>query len=1052
VTRTEKVRQGHTDNGVAAKPGSSAVVELLLVEDSPGDANLVQHALRDATYPVELSWVRTLAEAHAHLDTRRADCVLLDLGLPDAAGLEGLDALLQRCEAPAIIVLTGDSDTVRGVEAVQRGAEDYLDKSRVDVHVLQQAVSYAVERYRSRAALQRALAHSKAVLEALADGVLVRDKRGVVASMNPAAQRMLTATADQLNRGNFPDGWRTITPDGAEFDPDGYPGAVTARTGLPQHNVVLGIERPGRDLIWLEINSYPLREAGEDSPIIGAVTSFRDITARRAAEESTRFQATLLDAVGQAVIATDPSGAILYWNRQAEVLYGWTAAEVAGRNVLEVTPAIQSAAQAEEIMTALGQGQSWTGDFLVRRRDGEAFPAMVTNTPVVDAQGRVVAIIGVSSDITERQRAEEAMRRLSHIVASSGDAIIGKDLGGRINSWNRAAERLYGYLAEEVVGKHISVLSPPERLEELAEVLRSIGAGRTVSDLETQRRHKDGRILDVALTVSPVYDAAGTLVGASAIARDITERKQMQRALEHQALHDALTGLPNRALAADRLQHALVASARTQTPVAVLFLDLDNFKNINDAAGHQTGDEVLVEVARRLECSVRPDDTVARFGGDEFVILCEGADEEAATIVANRCLAVLSDPVDVGDRGIYVSASLGIAVSPPLDGDDLLRFADAAMYDAKARGRSRAVVFDQRLARSADERWQLSNDLRQAIDSSSLQLWYQPIVDLATGRLLALEALCRWEHPTLGMVSPDRFVTVAEQTGLSTMLDTWVLRTACEATRDFMAAGLFADGGHVAVNISARSLGDAELESAVRDAVAAAGIPFHALALEVTETGVMVDPDRAVRLLQDLQSLGMSIALDDFGTGYSSLTYLRRLPVSTIKIDRSFIREMADDPDDMAIVVSIVDLARSVDLTVVAEGIETPAQLALLRGLGCAAGQGFLWSRPVPAVDVLALADAARTEGGTWPAVGLPLPSPPARRRPSLPVLPEHGLARLMQLHHQGASLATIAAALNRQGFLTPGGQRWHPTTVARTIADIVLPTARRSEQARHAV
>jgi diguanylate cyclase (GGDEF)-like protein/PAS domain S-box-containing protein len=1049
-TREDRLRDSAPDGSSRPLP-SRAAIELLLVEDSPGDASLVQHALRDATHPVELSWVPTLADAHAHLDTSRAECVLLDLGLPDAAGFEGLDALLQRADPPPVIVLTGDTDTERGIDAVQRGAEDYLDKSRADARALRQAVDYAIERARSRAGLWRALAHSQAVLAALADGVLVRDGRGNLVSINPAAERMLHVTAEQLkDPGALPDGWRTIRPDGTVFTRDDYPGVRTVRTGEPVQNVLLGVERPEHRMIWLEINSYPLREAGKDSPVLGAVTSFRDVTARLAAEESTRFQAALLDAVGQAVVATAPTGEILYWNCQAEVLYGWSAEEVAGQSVVEVLPSIQSAAQAEEIMTALGQGESWTGEFLVRRRDGTTFPAQVTITPVLDGDGQLVAVIGVSSDITERQRAEEAMRQLSHIVASSGDAIIGKDLEGTITSWNRAAERLYGYSAGEVIGKHISVLAPPQRLDELASVLRSIRSGQTVSDLETKRRHRDGSIVDVALTVSPVYDACNNLVGASAIARDITERKQMQHALEHQALHDALTGLPNRALTADRLQHALTASARRQTPVAVLFLDLDNFKDINDATGHQTGDAVLVEVARRLERSVRSGDTVARFGGDEFVILCEGADEQVAMDIANRCLADLADPVDVGDRSIYVSASLGIAISPPLDGEDLLRFADAAMYDAKARGRSRAVVFDQRLAQTADERWRLSNDLRQAIDSNSLQLWFQPIVELATGTLLGLEALCRWDHPTLGMVAPDRFVEVAEETGLSTLLDTWVLKAACAATRDFMAAGLFAESGHVAVNISARSLGDADLESTVRDTVVAAGIPFRALALEVTETGVMADPDKAVRLLQHLQSLGMSIALDDFGTGYSSLTYLRRLPVSTIKIDRSFIREMADNPDDMAIVVSIIDLASSVDLTVVAEGIETPAQLSLLRGLGCAAGQGFLWSRPIPAHEVLTLVTATQSCGESWLMPGLAVESPPTSRRRSLPVLPEHGLARLMQLHRQGASMATIAAALNRQGFHTPEGTRWHPTSVARTIAETVRPHPGRSAQAHH--
>jgi diguanylate cyclase (GGDEF)-like protein/PAS domain S-box-containing protein len=695
---------------------------------------------------------------------------------------------------------------------------------------------------------------------------------------------------------------------------------------------------------------------------------------------------------------------------------------------------MQSAKQVGEIMRSLSDGVSWTGDFLVKRRDGSTFPALVTNTPVLDSNGSLIAVIGVATDITERGRSEAVMRQLSAIVESTGDAIIGKDLSGDIVSWNRAAEQLYGYRADEIIGKSSSLLAPPDRLGEMANVLRNIQAGQTVTDMETQRTHRDGRLIDVAMTVSPVFDWRGHIVGGSVIARDISERKDMQRALQHQALHDALTGLPNRALVDDRLRHAL--EGRSRSPVAVLFLDLDNFKNINDATGHHTGDQILVEVARRLEATVRPGDTVARFGGDEFVIVCEQTDEVSARLVADRILAALADPIEVAERAMYVSVSIGISVSPPLDGRELLRFADAAMYDAKARGRSRAVVFDAALAQGTDERWQLSNDLRSAIESDSLQLWYQPIVDLATGDLLALEALCRWDHPTLGMVPPDRFIAVAEATGLSTVLDKWVLRAAGVATRRFMDAGLFRDSGHVAVNISARSLSDAELEQAVRESVAAAGIPYRAIALEVTETGVMADPDRACRLLEDLQALGVSIALDDFGTGYSSLTYLRRLPVSTIKIDRSFISQMVDDADDMAIVVSIVDLARSVHLTAVAEGIESVEQLELLRRLGCSAGQGYLWSRPVPADEILAqVADGARL-GRSWPAA-LPADEVRGRRRP-LGVTAEHGLHRLMQLHHSGASLTTIAAALNQEGFHTPRGQRWHTVTVARSIADVV--------------
>jgi diguanylate cyclase (GGDEF)-like protein/PAS domain S-box-containing protein len=1020
--------------------------EVLLVESRPADAGLVRQALRESDQPFGLTWVQTLAEAREGLARARFDCVLLDLGLPDTAQLEGLEALLRLPDAPPVVVLTEDCDEARGVDAVHRGAQGYLRRSQLSGRMLQQVLSCAIERSRSHCLLQQALARSEAVLSSLAEGVLVRDALGQAVSLNPAAERMLGLTLEQLQSDSAAaDGWRVVRPDGGVIGGDELPGVVAARTGELVEGVLTGVHRADGTFVWLEINCHPLQTSGSARSTYGAVTSFRDVTARLAAEESNRFQAALLDAVGQAVVAIDAEGTVLYCNQRAQAMYGWSSEEVVGRDITDVTRSLslQDTEQALKLMVALREGRSWTGQFLVRRRDGSTFPALVTNTPVLDGDGRLTATISVSTDMTDRQQSEEAMRRLSAIVASSGDAIIGKDLDGIILSWNRAAEQLYGFAADEVLGKPISMLAPADRLDELAAVMSDIRAGQTVTGIETRRQHRSGHLLDVALTVSPVSDAFGQVVAASAIARDIGDRLEMQRALEHQALHDALTGLPNRVLVTDRLGQALETSRRHEMPVAVIFLDLDNFKNINDATGHQTGDLVLVEVARRLQETVRPGDTVARFGGDEFVILCERTDEQAALRVANRVLEALTGPVELDDRSIYVSASIGIAVSPPVEGAELLRFADAAMYDAKARGRSRAVVFDEALAQTAEERWQLSNDLRRALENDGLELWYQPIVDLTTGAVLGVEALCRWNHPTLGMVPPDRIVAVAEGNGLSFAFDRWVLQRACLAARELLDNGLFVEGGHVAVNISARNVCELELEACVREAVEAAGIPFSAIVLEVTETGVMADPERASRLLQELRALGVTISLDDFGTGYSSLTYLRRLPVSTIKIDRSFISEMVNDPDDLAIVVSIIDLARSVNLDVVAEGIETAEQLALLRRLGCAAGQGWLWSAALPLDEVLANTAVGEETGHGWPR-DLPAERPRRRRR-ELDVTAEHGLTRLVQLHREGASLTTIAAALNKDGFRTPKGQRWHSVSVARTIADMVrLAPARR--------
>jgi diguanylate cyclase (GGDEF)-like protein len=555
--------------------------------------------------------------------------------------------------------------------------------------------------------------------------------------------------------------------------------------------------------------------------------------------------------------------------------------------------------------------------------------------------------------------------------------------------------------------------------------------------LETVRRRSDGSRVDVSLTVSPTFGEDGDVSGASVIARDITSRRVLENALEHSVLHDALTGLPNRALLADRLSQAVVTAKRQDKPVAVLFLDLDQFKTINEAVGHAIGDQVLVEVARRLKAALRAGDTVARFSGDEFVMVCNDSDEQDAEQVTARLQDSLVDPILVDGPAIYVTASVGIAVSPPLDSEVLLTHADAAMYDAKARGRARARVFNAAMAQNAQERLQMWNDLRHALQDDALEVWYQPIVDLTTGELLGVEALCRWNHPTRGMVPPVNFVAVAEATGLIRALDDWVLHRACQDARTMIDQGLLGAHGYVSVNVSAQNITEAGLRDTVRSAVKAAGIQYSRLALEVTETGVMQEPENACRLLDELRSLGVSIALDDFGTGYSSLSYLHRFPVTALKIDQSFVRHITENRDDLAIVVSIIDLARSAHLETVAEGVETQDQRDLLRKMGCPAGQGYLWS-PAVRLDQL-IPFVGQLPGGRFSITNDTRPSWP-HLLPTFEVTVEHGLKQLMDMHSVGASLGTIAATLNKEGFRTPSGLRWHRSMVARVVADTVYP------------
>ena len=701
------------------------------------------------------------------------------------------------------------------------------------------------------------------------------------------------------------------------------------------------------------MNIHPLRTI--DDLADGVVISIHDITERLAAGEAARFQAALLASVGQAVIAIDPQGLILYWNKAAEDMYGWSETEALNKQLAVLVPSA-SPEKLRDLVKASMKGTGWTGDLLSQRRDGTIFPVLATQTPMFDERGELKALIGVSTDISERKRAEEAAKERSAIVESTSDGVLTIGLDGTILTWNRGAEELYGYGPEEIIGKNMSLLDTDEVAEDRLSAMTMIAVGETIRDFEIVRRRQDGSLVHVSLTGSPIYGDDGTVVGVASIGRDITDRKRLEEELSRQAVHDSLTGLPNRALLSDRLNQALAGAARRDAPVSVLFLDLDQFKTINDANGHLVGDELLVEVAARLGTAIRPSDTLARFGGDEFVFVCEDTDVNEAQCIADRLGASLKEPIAVGGSLQYVSASIGIAVSPPLEADPnaLLRYADTAMYDAKARGRARSRVFDASLATESKDRLELTNDFRNAVRENALEVHYQPVIELASGRVIGMEALSRWHHSVRGWIPPTIFVPLAEESGLIADFDRWTLDRACRDGAELRATGLLPPDALLSVNISARNVSDLGLVEAVREAATRSSFPLEALELEVTETAIMAEVPTIRVVLEGIRELGVGISLDDFGTGYSSLTFVRQLPVTTIKIDRSFTRHITDRGQDLAICASVIDLARAVGLRTIAEGVENLEQLSVLHGLGCDAGQGYLWSRALPLGDLVA--------------------------------------------------------------------------------------------------
>jgi diguanylate cyclase (GGDEF)-like protein/PAS domain S-box-containing protein len=532
----------------------------------------------------------------------------------------------------------------------------------------------------------------------------------------------------------------------------------------------------------------------------------------------------------------------------------------------------------------------------------------------------------------------------THVVETMRDAVLVADAYGHVVDLNPSAVQLLGRRTEELIGRPVANL-----LSELGHPVGDPDPG--VYDVElTASAHER----DLELAVTPLEDARGATAGRVLVFRDVTERREHERELRRLAYTDRLTGLPNRALFQDRLERALAMAKRRNVPVAVLFLDLDRFKVINDSLGHPIGDEVLVAVAERLRGCLRAEDTLARLGGDEFAILLpEIAHRRDIYHVTDRCLEALTDPELIGRHELTVNASIGVAISPRggADAQRLLRGADAAMYRAKARGGGRVETFTHLLEREVTQRHQIEVELRRGLRTGQLHVRYQPYRELAGGRLLGYEALVRWDHPEQGVLLPDAFLPLAEESGLIDAIDRWVLGEACRQARQWPAPLL------VSVNVSAGSLRRGDLHRDTAAILAETGLDPTRLALELSERILFDEMPDAFDSLADLTSAGVGLALDDFGAGYTSLEQLRRLPVSQVKIDRSLTAAVDQSEDEAAIVAAVIEFAHALGLSVTAEGIERPGQLEVLTELGCEYGQGFLFSAPAvvssgQAVDV----------------------------------------------------------------------------------------------------
>jgi diguanylate cyclase (GGDEF)-like protein/PAS domain S-box-containing protein len=714
------------------------------------------------------------------------------------------------------------------------------------------------------------------------------------------------------------------------------------------------------NLRWVQMRGAATRWDGDRVVLMSGTA--QDVTKRRNAEDALRVSEErfriLAETASDAIVSASADSIIESFNHAAEQMFGITEADAIGASLTALMPERFHQPHADGMARYLTGGEARavgkTTELVGRHSSGAEFPIEVSIA--YWSVGAERHFTGIIRDIAERKQADAELRTANSVLAatleSTADGILVTDLDGRVTSVNRQFGDMWllpDSIARSGDGRVVRDAAREQLIdpEGFAIKLSEIHHQPDASSLDTLE-FKDGRVFERFCAPQRVD---GTIIGRVWSFRDVTDRKRLEDELAHQAFHDSLTNLANQALFRDRVDLALLRLTRSGSSLSVLFLDLDNFKSVNDSLGHTAGDQLLVAVSRRLGGCLRPGDTAARLGGDEFaVLLDETSSRRDAISVAERIIAAIRMPVALGEKEVVITASIGIAFGcSETAGDQLLRNADLAMYTAKSRGKARYELFEPEMHRAALERLEVEADLRMACARDELVVHYQPIIDLGTGAISGVEALVRWQHPTNGLLQPDAFIAIAEESGVIDDIGRHVLEIACTQVRKWQLQFVDHRSMSASVNLSPRQLLEPGLVGNVKAALAKSGLAPGCLMLEITEGAMMQDPDAAVDQLQALKAVGVQLAIDDFGIGHSSLSYLQRFPIDVLKIDKSFVWNIDRGPEESALARAIVRLAQSLHLTAVAEGVETPAQAALLRELGCDSAQGFYYARPVEA-------------------------------------------------------------------------------------------------------
>ncbi|MGH9108898.1 MAG: sensor domain-containing protein [Acidimicrobiales bacterium] len=882
--------------------------------------------------------------------TERFTAVLVALPLSGREMARAVGELRLVRQGPAIVVVGAPEDQ----EAVLScGANGFVPRTVLTAARLRRELRLATGQRARLMRLVEHVLHGRRIVDSLLEGLIVCSPAGRILYANASAAEILGMDLDELLFAPLPiDELELAYEDGSPVTREELASAQALRAARPVESVIRRLRRPDGAVRWVEVFVSLLSRRPGQAPY-AVLSCFRDVTDERDAHgallAAERRRRLLLEHAADGYLVLDADFRVTEASPSAGRL--WPGATVVGSDAGRLVHPADEEWFRRTLADACA-GSSPGRHIEVRIADGCGVERWIEATVTCRlGEPEIAGVVLNVSDVTERKSAETARRfaeerfRLGFEHGTAGMTIT--DLEGRVVEVNPALCELLGKPADGLVGTQIAEWVHEDDRADRQERRRRLFAGE-IDRYRAERRYvrSDGTTVWCLLNVALIRDGERRPLYLFSQFQDITERKSNEAALEHRVVHDVLTGLPNRRGLKLQLDGALERAAVDGGQVAVLFLDIDRFKVVNDGLGHVAGDKILVEIARRLASGMRTGDAVARFGGDEFIVVCEHVESlEEAGALATRISGLFEAPFDVDGKPLFVTASCGIVlIGAETTAEDALRDADAAMYEAKERGRGRLQVFDERLRRAASERLEIDQALRVALDRQEMWVAYQPVVAVDGCRTVGVEALARWDHPQRGTLDAADFIPAAEASGLIVRLGSFVLAEALDRVVHWRAELPGCSDLWVGVNVSPRQLSFGNPVAACERALAESGAPPSALRLELTESGLMEDVDASVRMLEELRSLGVLVAIDDFGTGHSSLAYLSRLPVSLLKIDRSFVAGIGSDPNAPEIVRTITSLARAMRLETCAEGVERPDQLVVVERTGCELAQGHLWA------------------------------------------------------------------------------------------------------------